>query len=91
MNNSIRIEEDSLGSVEVPSNALWGAQTQRSLTNFAIGEEIIPFRLIYALAEIKKAAAIANHNLGVIDEHRKNLIIKAASEITQGIHNNHFP
>ena len=91
MNTSIRIEHDSLGAVEVPVNALWGAQTQRSLTNFAIGKEILPFKLIYALAQIKQAAATVNNNLGVLDKDKKDLIIKAASEISQGLHDNQFP
>ena len=91
MNNSTRIEHDSLGSVEVPAHALWGAQTERSLTNFAISNEVIPLRLIYALAQIKQAAAIVNHKLGVLDIQKRDLIIQAASEIEKGVHDNQFP
>ena len=91
MKNTLRIEQDSLGKVQVPADALWGAQTQRALSNFAIGDELIPLRLLYALANIKQAAAIANNRLGVIDDHKKDLIVKAASEIATGLHDQEFP
>tara|TARA_Y100001968_G_scaffold201510_1_gene185054 strand:- start:31546 stop:32949 length:1404 start_codon:yes stop_codon:yes gene_type:complete len=91
MIESIRKESDTLGEIEVPSDALWGAQTQRSLNNFAIGKDLMPLEIIFALANIKKAAAIVNHNLGVLDKGKKKLILNAASEITQGLHNNQFP
>ncbi len=87
----MRIENDSLGDVEVPVAALWGAQTQRALINFSIGSELIPLKLIYALAKIKSAAAIVNHQLNVLDENKKELIIRAASEIADGKHDHHFP
>ena len=91
MNNLVRIESDSIGSIEVPSKALWGAQTQRSIMNFAIGDDLIPLELIYALAKIKQAAATVNHRLGVLEEGHKNLIIKASEEIVSGVHNDQFP
>ena len=91
MTKSVRLEHDSIGSIEVPANALWGAQTQRALINFAIGDELVPLNLIYALAKIKHAAAIANHNLKVLEEDKKKLIIQASLEIANGQHNNHFP
>ena len=91
MDNLVRIERDSIGEIEVPSNALWGAQTQRSIINFSIGDDLIPLDLIYALAKIKQAAAKVNHRLGVLDEERTNLIVKASEEIASGIHNNQFP
>ena len=56
-----------MGQIKVPSEALWGAQTQRSIINFSIGEELIPIELIYSLTVIKKAAAIANFKLGLIN------------------------
>ncbi len=91
MTEMMRTEKDSLGSIEVPENALWGAQTQRALKNFAIGKDRIPIELIHALAKIKKAAAVVNYRLGVIDEERSALIAKAASEIAEGLHDNQFP
>ena len=89
--DSIRIEHDSIGSVEVPANALWGAQTQRALANFDIGDELMPASLIYALAQIKKASAIVNSRLGVLDEDKKNIIVKVASKIAKGHYKNQFP
>ena len=91
MTDNHRLETDSLGEVRVPSHALWGAQTQRSLINFSISDDLVPFELIYALAKIKRAAAVVNNRLGVLDKEKRNLIIKAASEIEEGLHNQHFP
>jgi len=72
MTKNFRIEKDSMGTIEVPIEALWGAQTQRSIKNFSIGEELIPIELIYSLTLIKKAASIANFNLGLIDKSKKD-------------------
>ena len=58
MTKNFRIEKDSMGTIQVPLEALWGAQTQRSIENFSIGNELIPIELIYALTVIKKAASI---------------------------------
>ncbi len=91
MADQLRKEKDSMGYIEVPAKALWGAQTQRSLMNFAIGQDLIPQKLIYSLAEIKQAAAIANHRLGVIDSEICNLIVNASSEIAKGLYDEHFP
>ncbi len=91
MNKSMRVEEDSLGKIEVPENALWGAQTQRSILNFSIGSDLIPLDLIYALARIKQAAAKANYKLGRLDKERCHLIIKVSEEIAKGLHNDQFP
>ena len=91
MTKKIRIEHDSIGPIEVPINSLWGAQTQRSLLNFAIGEEKIPIEIIYALAMIKRSAAIVNHNLGVLSKENKNHIVDACNEINNGMHDNQFP
>ena len=91
MEHLTRTEHDSLGAVEVPSKALWGAQTQRSLINFQIGKDLIPFKLIYALAKIKRASAIVNNNLGILDNDKKSLIVQASLEIEKGIHDSHFP
>ena len=86
-----RIETDSMGPIEVPADALWGAQTQRSLQNFAISSDRIPAELIHALARIKQAAAITNARLGVLDEHRRDQIVAAATAVAEGLHDDHFP
>lgn len=91
MTNSFRTENDSLGSIEVPREALWGAQTQRSLLNFAIGQDQIPMKLIYSLARIKQAASIVNNRLGTLDDNKRDLIVNAACEIAMGKHDAHFP
>ena len=91
MTKNFRFEKDSMGTIKVPAKALWGAQTQRSILNFSIGEELIPIELIYSITVIKKAAAIANFNLGLLDKEKKLLIIEACSEILDGIHDSHFP
>jgi len=77
----VRKEKDTMGEINVPANRYWGAQTQRSLENFPIGTEIVPFEVILALVQIKKAAAYVNCELNVLDEERKNLIFKGADWI----------
>ena len=79
-----RIETDTMGEVAVPTEAYWGAQTQRSRDNFKIGGETLPAPLIRAMALVKKAAAQTNAALGRLDEARKNLIMQAADEILAG-------
>lgn len=91
MKKKFRIEKDSMGTIEVPTDALWGAQTQRSIKNFSIGEELIPIELIYSLTIIKKAASIANYKLGLLDYEKKELINEACKEILTGIHDSQFP
>ncbi|MED3572517.1 class II fumarate hydratase [Cytobacillus praedii] len=86
-----RIERDTLGEVKVPAEKYWGAQTERSKQNFKIGTEKMPMEVIYALAKIKKAAAIVNHKLGKLPEEKKVAIIEAAEEIIQGKFDEHFP
>jgi fumarate hydratase class II len=86
-----RIEKDSLGEVQVPANKLWGAQTQRSLDNFRIGTEKMPIELISVFAILKKSAAIANLDLGKMNNEKANAIIRAADEIIAGKWNDHFP
>ena len=81
MANKKRIEFDSLGSKKIDKNKLWGAQTQRSLENFKIGSDKIPSELIIALGKQKKAAALANIELGVIDKKLGLLISKACDNI----------
>ncbi len=91
MTDLSRLESDSIGSIEVSNLALWGAQTQRSLLNFAIGDDKIPIKLIYALTTIKQSAAIVNYKLGLITETKKNFIINACLEILSGLHDDQFP
>ncbi len=91
MSELFRIEQDSMGPVKVPTKALWGAQTQRSLLNFSITKDHIPIEIIYALATIKQAAATVNCRLKVLDATRRDLIIKAARKIKEGLHDDHFP
>jgi len=86
-----RTETDSLGAVEVPADRLWGAQTQRSLEHFSIGRDLIPREMITAYATLKKAAAIANHAGGRLDEQRCRLIVQVCDEILAGEHHDMFP
>ena len=86
-----RIERDSFGPIEVPSNRLWGAQTQRSLENFDISGERQPREMISALAQVKRASAWVNHALGLQDEKKTRAIMAAADEVIAGIHPEEFP
>ena len=87
MSQPFRTETDSMGEIEVPSEAYWGAQTQRSLLHFSIGSadrDRIPIEVIHALGLLKKAAAIANRELGAIDRQRSDWIVQAAEEVIAG-------
>src|ERR1035437_2084419 len=86
-----RTETDSMGEIEVPSSAYWGAQTQRSLKHFNIGFDVMPREVIRALGILKKAAAIVNYELGKLPEDKKDLIVKAADEVIDGKLDSHFP
>ena len=86
-----RIETDSLGEVQVPDDAYWGAQTQRSLVNFAIGEQRMPLAVLHALALIKKAAARVNDRNGDLPADIARLIEQAADEVLAGQHDDQFP
>ncbi len=88
---NVRQETDSLGVVEVPADKLWGAQTQRSLEHFSIGQDLIPREMIAAYATLKKAAAIANHAGQRLDDRRYELIVQACDEILAGRHHDMFP
>lgn len=88
---SYREEQDTMGTVQVPTSALWGAQTQRSLQNFRISGELMPDALIHALALVKRAAASVNQDLGLLDAHKANAIIQAANEVIEGYHKMEFP
>jgi fumarate hydratase class II len=87
----VRRETDSLGVVEVPADKLWGAQTQRSLEHFSIGQDLIPREMITAYATLKKAAANANHADGRLDDLAHRLIVQASDEILAGQHHDMFP
>ena len=87
-----RKEKDTLGEVKVPLNNLWGAQTERSRINFKIGpSSSMPIEIIHAFAYLKKAAAITNHEKGILDTEKKDLISLVCDEILNGMHDNQFP
>ncbi len=88
---SQRIESDTMGEIQVPADRYWGAQTARSLANFKIGGEKMPGELIRALGIVKKAAAVANADLGELDQGVSELIIRAADEVIEGKLDDHFP
>src|ERR1700680_290839 len=86
-----RVENDSLGEVKVPADRLWGAQTERSLEHFSIGQDLIPREMITAYATLKKAAATANHASKRLDDERYGLITRTCDEILAGQHQDMFP
>ena len=87
-----RIEKDTLGEVQVPANVYWGAQTERSRSNFKIGAPAsMPQEIIYGFAYLKKAAAYTNHELGVLDQTKRDLIAQVCDEIIEGKLNDQFP
>ncbi len=86
-----RIEKDTMGPIEVPGEKYWGAQTQRSRENFKIGGQLMPIEIIYAFAYLKKAAALANLDLGVLSKEKADLIAKVCDEILAGKHDSEFP
>jgi fumarate hydratase class II len=86
-----RVETDSMGPIEVPNDKYYGAQTARSLANFDIGGEKMPVEIIHAFGILKKAAALANAKLGLLDEKTRDLIVAAADEVISGKLADHFP
>ncbi len=88
---AVRIEKDTFGPLEVPAERLWGAQTQRSLINFKISGERMPEALIHALALVKKAAALVNVDLRMLDARKAAAIVSAADEVLAGRHAQEFP
>ncbi len=86
-----RIEHDTFGEIQVPSDKLWGAQTQRSKQNFKIGGEKMPIGVVRAFAHLKKSAAIASHSHGAISEAKMKAISAAADEVIAGNLDDHFP
>ena len=91
MTQAFREEHDSLGPVEVPAERLWGAQTQRSLKYFSIGDDRMPKEMITAYAIVKKAAAICNQSSGRLDKEKADLIIDVCNELLAGEHQEEFP
>src|ERR1700755_1587857 len=90
-NTSTRTETDSMGAIEVAADKYWGAQTERSLHHFNIGNDVMPREMIRALGILKKAAAITNFDLGKLDGEKKDLIVRAADEVIEGKLDAHFP
>ena len=88
---STRIEHDTFGPIAVPADRLWGAQTQRSLQNFDISGERQPREIIRALVQVKRASAVVNHLLGLLDQQKAAAIVAAADEVLQGRHDAEFP
>ena len=86
-----RVETDSMGSIEVPDDRYWGAQTQRSLAHFAIGRERMPPEVVHAFGVLKSAAAQTNRELGVLEAALAELIVRAAEEVRSGALDAHFP
>lgn len=88
---NVRIESDTMGTIEVPADRYWGAQTERSLHHFAIGDQTMPVALLRAFGVLKLASAQVNHALGKLDEERASLIERAAREVIAGDLMNEFP
>ncbi len=86
-----RVERDSMGTIEVPSDRYWGAQTARSLIHFSIGRDRMPQEVIRAFGVLKKATALSNRELGKLDDMRADLIVSAADEVIDGKLDDHFP
>jgi fumarate hydratase class II len=88
---NFRIEQDTMGDIEVPSNMLWGAQTQRSLHHFHFPGETMPMPVVHAQVMVKKAAALTNMALGMLDKKKGKAIVAAADEALTGQWDQHFP
>ena len=91
MSEEYRTEEDSLGEMQVPADAYWGAQTQRAVGNFPVSDETFGRRFVRALGIVKKSAAQANRDLGLLDEETAQHIVTAADEVIAGEHDDQFP
>ena len=89
--SATRQEKDTFGPIDVPAERLWGAQTERSLNNFRISTEKQPAEIIHALAQVKRASAVVNQRLGLLDEKKSNAIVRAADEVLAGQHADEFP
>ncbi|OLN54768.1 fumarate hydratase, partial [Staphylococcus aureus] len=88
---SVKIEHDTFGEIEVPADKYWGAQTERSKRNFPVGKERMPIEVVYGFAQLKRAAALANFDLGKLSEAKKDAIVYACDQILSGELDEHFP
>src|SRR5687767_15586348 len=86
-----RVETDTMGAIEVPADRYWGAQTERSLHHFNIGDDKMPREMIRALGILKKAAALVNEDLGKLSADKSKLIAQASDEVIAGKLDEHFP
>ena len=91
MSQQIRIESDSMGEIEVPGDKYWGAQTERSLHHFSIGNELMPREVTHAFGILKQASAICNQQLGKLNASKAEWIVKSAKEVSTGKLDDHFP
>src|SRR5258708_13269240 len=89
--SGFRIETDSMGEIEVPADRYWGAQTQRSLLHFNIGNDVMTREMIRAFGILKKAAALVNQDLGKLPAGKAKLIVQACDEVIEGKLDDHFP
>ncbi|MDP3559311.1 MAG: class II fumarate hydratase [Legionellaceae bacterium] len=89
--SKMRMESDSMGTIEVPADRYWGAQTQRSLAHFHIGNDLMPIEVMHAFGLLKKAAAITNQQLKKLSAEKAQLIIQSAEEVSAGNLDAHFP
>ena len=89
--NDYRVEEDSMGEVRVPKDALYGAQTQRAVDNFPVSDIRFGRRFIHALGVVKLSAAEANNELGLLDDDKKEAIVQTSREVAEGEHDDEFP
>ncbi|GEQ02864.1 class II fumarate hydratase [Staphylococcus ureilyticus] len=88
---SVRIEHDTFGEIEVPADKYWGAQTERSKRNFPVGKEQMPIEVVYGFAQLKRGAALANHELGKLSDAKKDAIVHACDRILNKELDEHFP
>ncbi|MCG3399645.1 class II fumarate hydratase [Staphylococcus massiliensis] len=88
---SVRIEHDTFGEIEVPADKYWGAQTERSKRNFPVGKERMPLEVVYGFAQLKRAAAKANNELGKLSDDKKDAIVQACDRIINKELDEHFP
>ena len=88
---SVRIEHDTFGEIEVPADKYWGAQTERSKRNFPVGKEHMPIEVVYGFAQLKRGAALANHELGKLSDEKKDAIVCTCDRILKGELDEHFP
>ena len=86
-----RVEQDSMGDIEVPGDALWGAQTQRAINNFPVSGQPLPTPFIHAVVRIKRSAALANEKLELLDNGRARAIVHACDQLLSGAHEDQFP